>query len=180
MLTRAAIALGATGALVAAGAGTSAAQTEGPPPVEIRVTADTDAVNYEITNVPRVVLGPFNSPGICSSTLIDVVKAAPVVGPSVVDVILGNPVDYLAIIAQLGEAGAVVDTNPVERANSSTNTVTSDFSPVDRGLYAAATICNLDTDTFAVGAALVVGELWPPGISTGSVDDAIGGGGEEG
>ncbi|NLU82529.1 hypothetical protein [Rhodococcus sp. HNM0569] len=170
-LTRGLVALAATGALVAAGAGTAAAQEIEPlaEPFSFNVTADGTTINYTATGVPYIFLL-----GHCATTLIDAVKAAPIVGPAVVQTMSDESVNYLELIADLREADAIVDAQV--KSTPRDGVVTGAFTDVPVGAYAVGTICNANPDLVGIGGAIVIGDILPPGISTGSVEDAIGGG----
>ncbi len=151
------------------------AQPAGPAPavgiaqgIGYSVQVDGRSITYTITDVPRVPLvGSITLPGSCTTAVVDALRAAPIVGPVLLDYILGNPdVDVLALLQQLDDADAITAINLLRGANRD-NVVSGTFEDVPNGVYAVVSVCNLNPDLLGVTGALVLG----PPFSSGSTED---------
>ncbi|AZG47608.1 hypothetical protein [Gordonia insulae] len=113
-------------------------------------------IKYTVTDVPR---SSIISRGFCSTAVVDVIKAAPIIGPSLISLIQGGPVDVVKLLTDLAEADAVTASHLARFATSAApNTVTGTFDDIPNGLYAILTVCNLDPDLYGVTGAFVLGE----------------------
>ena len=128
------------------------------------VQVEGQSISYTITGVPRVPLvGSITLPGSCTTVVVDAVRAAPIVGPVLLDYILGNPdIDVLAQIQQLDDAGAVTAINLLRTANRD-NVVSGTFEDIPIGSYAVLSVCNLSSDLLGATGALVLGPAWNSG-----------------
>lgn len=132
------------------------------------VQVDGLSITYTATDVPRVPLvGSLTLPGSCTTAVVDAVRAAPVVGPVLLDYLVGNPdIDVLALLRELGDAGAITAIQPLQGANRD-NVVSGTFQDIPRGVYAVVSICNLNSDLLGAAGALVLGPTWGSGSSDG-------------
>lgn len=117
------------------------------------VEGDGKDITYTATDVPRVGRPPVTLPGSCQSVAVDVVKAVPVVGPSIFALIRGDDVDVADLISRLRAApGVVAGLHTVRTANSA-GTVKATFSNLPPAVYLVASVCNLVVDRNHWGAA---------------------------
>lgn len=132
------------------------------------------SITYTVTGVPRVpLIGSVTLPGSCTTAVVDAVRAAPVVGPVLLDYILGNPdIDVLALLQELEDAGAITAIHLLRGANGD-NVVSGTFEDIPIGVYAVVSICNLNPDLLGATGALVLGAGWGSG-STGGGGSSIG------
>lgn len=106
-----------------------------------------DTVNYRVTGVPRF--------GNCLTALIDMIAAAPIIGPSLIDTISGGSVDAAALIQKLIDSDVIAAPPQLRLARD--GEISDSFRGVPVGVYAVATVCNLNRDLYGVTGAFVLG-----------------------
>jgi hypothetical protein len=173
MLVRLTATLAATTAIAFAtpAIGAAAPQPLGPPNVPLVGIADGmgysvkvagNAVSYTATNVPPS--GNFLGvpiPGACSSGVIDAVKAAPILGPPLVSLILSGAVpvaQLVVVLKKLMESNAVVASDLVRWADGK-NVATHTFNNIPNGIYVVMTLCSVTAEKAGYGltGAFVLG-----------------------
>ncbi|MEE4023583.1 hypothetical protein V1Y59_10890 [Gordonia sp. PKS22-38] len=112
-------------------------------------------ISYTVTEVPRTLGGIL--PGACTTAVVDVVRAAPIVGPDIIAIVLGQSIDVLALLQAVDDADAITATDLLTPANRD-GTVTGTFDNIPDGLYAVMSVCNLNPDLYGLTGAFVLGD----------------------
>ncbi len=152
-------------AFAAPAIGTAAPQPLVPPAVPLVGIADGmgysvkvagNAVTYTATNVPPSGYIPVVNlpiPGACSTGVIDAIKAAPILAPPLISLILSGkvPMAQLALMLKnLNDSGAVVAGELVRWADAA-NVATHTFNNIPNGIYVVMTLCNVTGEKPAYG-----------------------------
>ncbi|MFW0782985.1 hypothetical protein AAFP35_00565 [Gordonia sp. CPCC 206044] len=144
--------------------------------VQLAVQVTGNDLAYTVRDVPRVPL-PFppgaSLPGTCQIAAIDVIKALPIIGPDLLDLIRGGEsnIDVVELLQQLTEADAIAAVNLTGVADRQ-NVASSEFQDLPRGVYAVLAVCNAlgaiggNTPPYAVTGAIVLGGGFSSGSST--------------
>jgi hypothetical protein len=130
-----------------------------------------NSVTYTATNVPfsGSIFG-VPIPGTCSTAVIDAIKAAPILGPALIQIILGGQVpiqQVIGVIQQLIASDAVVAADPIRIANNA-KVATHTFNNIPNGVYVVMTVCSvLTAPAYGMTGAFVLG----PSLQSGSNED---------
>ncbi|MFE3444763.1 hypothetical protein ACFXNW_17170 [Nocardia sp. NPDC059180] len=132
------------------------------PPVLLNTTVSGATIDYTIDNVPNrrdtfpVIRGE------CTTAVVDVLVAAPILAPAAIDTISGREPDVFALLQRLIADGALA-AGPRIQIASSTGQITGSFPDLPRGIYAVGTICNInpisgefDPALFDISPAVVI------------------------
>ncbi|NEW25284.1 hypothetical protein [Nocardia cyriacigeorgica] len=113
------------------------------PPVSLTATVSGTTIDYTIDNVPnrRDVFPVIR--GECTTAVVDVLVAAPILAPAAIDTLSGREPDVFALLQRLIAEGALAAGPRIQLA-SATGQITGSFPGLPRGVYVVGTICNLN------------------------------------
>ncbi|MBF6160835.1 hypothetical protein IU438_06425 [Nocardia cyriacigeorgica] len=120
-----------------------AAAQEPRPPVDLNTSVSGSTIDYTIDNVPNrrdtfpVIRGE------CTTAVVNVLVAAPILAPAAIDTLSGREPDVFALLQRLIAEGALTAGPRIQLA-SSTGQISGSFTDIPRGVYVVGTICNIN------------------------------------